>query len=356
MDDERARVDAARRQLARWSPHTTAPALVAESVARLNLGMPTFIYAIPNQGKGALANVAFDPRFPIPRVMATRFIRAQRLFAPRFTTVTAEESPWGARNQAILGRADLAADCERWGEFRRDLMDEAEFDDHLRIYFMTADGEWLGLCGSFARRGHQFTERDRRVMEAVRDDLLDVLLAAHALEAPGEQQLSLLERADRSPYPAFAYTSTGKYLLANAAAAREREAPDWLPAALLDRSRTPPEFRVHAAPYAGGEALLFMRAPDPGEEPLDRFLLNALKLPPYLQETALLAAKGRTNRQIADDTGLTPGSVNAYVRRILAIAGVSSKTEPVYEVARQALATRSLWPRVMRFDPRAAAP
>lgn len=322
----------------------TAPTLLSNSVAHVNHGMPAFVYTIPDKGNPHRAPGAFSERFPLDQVVASPFMQSKRLFAPNFTAVTPESSVWGVRNQTVLGASDLADDYPRWREFRGSLLDHAGFSDHMRIFFTTATDDWLGLCGAFST-GARYTERSRRAMAALDGDLADVLRALRVLET-SDARRDLFRRAEDATGPAFAYTTTGKFLFANAAAAVMEAPPQWLARALAKRSTTPRSWRVDALPYGNDEILLFSSDGGAPPDPFDRFLLNMYRLPVYLRGVALLVARGRTNRAIAAQTGLKLRVVNTYVQRVLTCAKAENRTEFVYKAAREALLPRSLWPLI----------
>ena len=232
-DWDRERITQARRILERWSPGRTAPTLLSDSISHVNEGMPAFVYTIPDKSSPHRAPGAFSERFPLDRVIASPFLQNKRLFAPSFTDVSPESSVWGVRNQTVLGASDLADDYPRWREFRGSLLDHAGFADHMRIFFTTATDDWLGLCGAFST-GPRYTERSRRAMAALDGDLADVLHALRVLETSDERR-DLFRRAENAAGPAFAYTTSGKFLFANAAAAAVEAPPEWLPRALATK-------------------------------------------------------------------------------------------------------------------------
>ena len=69
------------------------------------------------------------------------------------------------------------------------------------------------------------------------------------------------------------------------------------------------------------------------------------KLTPRESQVASLAARGLTNRQIGHQLNLSPLTVSNYLKKVFAKAGVQSRIELAWQVARTELGTADT-----RFD------
>jgi hypothetical protein len=332
-DEQHARWIEARRLLRTWDAECTAPALLVRGVSALHSGSPSAIYTIADRGSGSDAVAALEG-LTSARLRGTPFMQENLLFSRMFTTARDDDSPFGVENQAIMGE-DLERDPLRWQVFGASLLRPLGLSDHLRIMFTDANGAWLGLCGSFTTRGRRFTDGDRALMTAFTDEMLDVLLAWHELAPAFVPRHPMFQTALAWPWPAFAYTTTEKFMFANRAARLAlTAAPGWLPEALRTDAAVPREWSCGAITYANGRIKIFQqRAGDAGRCWFDQALVGGMELSPHLARIAPLAVQGLTNPQIAELTGMTVRTVAKYVERLRLAAGVATRTELTYKLA-----------------------
>lgn len=121
--------------------------------------------------------------------------------------------------------------------------------------------------------------------------------------------------------PAFLVSAGGAVVFANRAANELFPPPrPWLAEAVsrgAAHARMP--VRIAAVTVEGRDLYLVIVAPG----------ASFVDLPPRLREIARLISRGKSDREIADATGLAPTSVRTYVRRLYARARVSSRAELV---------------------------
>ncbi len=144
----------------------------------------------------------------------------------------------------------------------------------------------------------------------------------------GHPELTLLGRAlDGLDQPAFLFSRTGVPVMANAAGHRAFDGcPSWLYAHLAEPEADLSRAAEVTAIDVGGLPLLLV-APRPDGPDAALFWREQYDLSPALAKVAGLLAAGRSDREIADRTGLTYNSVRTYVRRIYGRLNVGSRAE-----------------------------
>lgn len=329
--------------LRRWGPRASGPELVTEALSVLNNGAPSILYNLSANGTGE-SLLGSITKLPLGRVTSTPFVRRDLVFSREYTYVTEGESVWGAENRAVLGE-DLREDPLRWSIFRGTFLDPLAVGDFLRISLRSAEGRFVGMCGSFTPGTARFDPADRSLLEAFGGSIARVLGAVEALGLSFGAPHPIADMALTWASPAFAVTQRGELVFMNRAASLALpQPPGWLSDAIEDPAGLPADWSRSTADTAGGSALVFMQRRTQAEDWFVQAIIDEIGLPPYLREVAALVVKGCSYDEIARITGKSAGVVKTYASRVLAAAGTSSRTELVYEVLSRLGVGGSVWP------------
>lgn len=203
-----------------------------------------------------------------------------------------------------------------WQTFHASCMRDCEMGDQIRALVTDDDGKFLAFFGAYTpperRVVPEMVETFTSLLPAVSERLRTwKLFAEHSRD-----RAALLELIGELSKPAFVVSAKGIVLHANVPARLTYEAtPEWLPEACL--SDTPPAW-LRKIPLDEGNRRLWICLPSERSTDVHRLGLwasRAWDLPPRLLSIAAKLVAGYSDKEIAQQTGLSFATVRTYVQQ-----------------------------------------
>ena len=308
-----------------WDAWPTIPERIVEVLSRTLDGCAVAIHHWHD------ADIEFDAhsfdRHPreIPWV-ANGGVRKARFYDPR--------QPGRDADRVVTGQELQHRNPSKWTQFQDGFLSPMELGDQARALVTDDDGRLLAFVGAYPQRGRGATETEIAILEQLLQPITQRLRTWKLMAQTSTERAAILDLVCEMREPGFVISGDGTLLLANDAArlAYDRP-PEWLCNA--DILRSPPSW-LRTITVTDGARRVYVCIPRGDGVKLERIGLLAAKrwgLPARLHGPAAKVIAGRTDKEIARETGLSHSTVRTYIQLVYRHVGVSSRTA----LAREAL-------------------